>query len=344
MPLQIVRNDITQMKVDAIVNAANESLLGGGGVDGSIHRAAGPELLAECRTLRGCRPGEAKITGAYRLPCQYVIHTVGPRWHGGLQRERETLVSCYRSALSLAQEHGCESVAFPLISSGAFGYPRDQALRVAVDTIGEFLFTHDMTVYLVVFDRKSYQIGSKLFSDIAAYIDDQYVARQPYRRPNRGDDEPRIQYSLRDEREVSSRWSEADGAPRTPWAVREPLSLDDALEQLDESFSEMLLRKIRESGMTDAACYKKANIDRKLFSKIKNDKHYQPSKPTAIAFCLALELPIGEMRVLLSKAGYAMTHASKFDIIVEYFVQRGNYNVFEINEALFAFDQSLIGA
>lgn len=349
MPLQIVRNDITKMKVDAIVNAANESLLGGGGVDGSIHQAAGPELLAECRTLHGCRPGDAKITGAYRLPCQYVIHTVGPRWHGGLQRERETLVSCYRSALSLAQEHGCESAAFPLISSGAFGYPKDQALRVAVDTIGEFLFTHDMTVYLVVFDRKSYQIGSKLFSDIAACIDDQYVARQPYRRPNRGDDEPRIQYSLRDERDASEErirnWlGEADGAPRTPWAVREPLSLDDALKRLDESFSEMLLRKIRESGMTDAACYKKANIDRKLFSKIKNDKHYQPSKPTAIAFCLALELPMGEMRDLLSKAGYAMTHASKFDIIVEYFVRRGNYNVFEINEALFAFDQNLIGA
>ena len=349
VPLQIVRNDITQMKVDAIVNAANESLLGGGGVDGSTHQAAGPELLAESRTLHGCRPGEAKITGAYRLPCQYVIHTVGPRWHDGRSRERETLVSCYRSALSLAAEHGCESVAFPLISSGAFGYPRDQALRVAVDTIGEFLFTHDMTVYLVVFDRKSYQIGSKLFSDIAACIDDQYVARQPYRRPNRGDDEPRIQYSLRDERDASEErirnWlGEADGAPRTPWAVREPLSLDDALKRLDESFSEMLLRKIRESGMTDAACYKKANIDRKLFSKIKNDKHYQPSKPTAIAFCLALELPMGEMRDLLSKAGYAMTHASKFDIIVEYFVRRGNYNVFEINEALFAFDQNLIGA
>ena len=349
MPLQIVRNDITKMKVDAIVNAANESLLGGGGVDGSIHQAAGPELLAECRTLHGCRPGEAKITGAYRLPCQYVIHTVGPRWHGGLQRERETLVSCYRSALSLAQEHGCESAAFPLISSGAFGYPKDQALRVAVDTIGEFLLHHDMTVYLVVFDRKSYQISSRLFSDIAACIDDQYVARQPYRRPNRGDDEPRIQYSLRDERDASEErirnWlGEADGAPRTPWAVREPLSLDDALKRLDESFSEMLLRKIRESGMTDAACYKKANIDRKLFSKIKNDKHYQPSKSTAIAFCLALELPMGEMRDLLSKAGYAMTHASKFDIIVEYFVRRGNYNVFEINEALFAFDQSLIGA
>ena len=357
MPLQIVRNDITKMKVDAIVNAANASLRGGGGLDGYIHWVAGPELLAECKRLRGCKPGDAKITRGYRLPCQYVIHTVGPRWHDGRRRERQTLASCYRSALSLAEEYGCKSVAFPLIASGAFGYPREQALRVAVDTISEFLIYHDMTVYLVIFDKKSYQIGTRLYADIAAYIDDKYVASHPYRRPNRADDEPGIRYSLRDEREVSSRWSEADGAPSRSFlgsargaggsqdtGALDICSLDDALEQLDESFSEMLLRKIDESGMTDAACYKKANIDRKLFSKIKNDKHYKPSKPTAIAFCLALELPMEEMRDLLSKAGYAMTHASKFDIIVEYFVQRGNYNVFEINEALFAFDQSLIGA
>ena len=323
MPLHIVRNDITVMKADAIVNAANESLLGGGGVDGAIHRAAGPELLKECRTLGGCKTGQAKLTKGYRLPAKYVIHTVGPVWRGGGCGEKELLISAYRSSLELALAHGCETVAFPLISSGVYGYPKDQALKVAVDTIGDFLLTHDMTVWLVIFDRDAYAIGGKLFADIAAYIDDRYVDERA------------------DSREQQYRRMMA--AAPSFCAAEAPGSLDEALSRLDESFSQMLLRKIDERGMTDAQCYKKANIDRKLFSKSRSDVHYKPSKPTAMAFAVALELPLDEARDLLQKAGFAFSRASKFDIIVEYFIARRNYNIFEINEALFAFDQSLLG-
>lgn len=328
MPLQIVRNDITTMKVDAIVNAANESLLGGGGVDGAIHRAAGPELLAECRTLNGCKTGQAKLTRGYRLPAKFVIHTVGPIWRGGGHGERELLVSAYRSSLELALAHQCESAAFPLISSGVYGYPKDQALKVAVDTIGEFLLSHDMTVYLVIFDRDAYTIGGKLFADIAAYIDDRYVDAHTDSFENQ-----RRRMAL-----ASIPMATAEQA-----ATAAPSGLDEALSKLDESFSQMLLRKIDERGMTDAQCYKKANIDRKLFSKIRSDVHYKPSKPTAMAFAVALELPLEEAREMLGKAGFAFSHASKFDIIVEYFIAHRNYNIFEINEALFAFDQSLLG-
>ena len=327
MPLQIIRNDITKMSVDAIVNAANTSLLGGGGVDGCIHRAAGPELLAECSTLHGCEIGSAKITKGYHLPCKYVIH-----------REQELLESCYRTSLNLAKENGCQSVAFPLISSGIYGYPKDQALKVAVDTISTFLLENEMMVYIVIFDRKAYQISGKLFADIAAYIDDRYVEEYT---------DSRAEQRRRLEALSEESYFEAAPAPLLPEAICKSCSsqsLEEALGQIDESFSEMLLRKIDESGMTDAQCYKKANIDRKLFSKIRSDKFYKPSKPTVLAFALALGLPLVQMQEMLGKAGFTLSHSSKFDIIVEYFVERGNYDVYEINEALFAFDQSLIGA
>lgn len=341
MPLQIVRNDITRMQVDAIVNAANESLLGGGGVDGCIHRAADPELLAECKALHGCKTGSAKITKGYRLPCKYVIHAVGPRWHGGQRGEQELLVACYRAALALAKEYGCESLAFPLISSGIYGYPKDQALKAAVDTISDFLLENDMMVYLVIFDRHAYQISGTLFADIAAYIDERYVDEHTEDRSARlrSMNAFRVEASAACEAPVCQ-----DAIQQYADSASQTMSLVDALGRMDESFSEMLLRKIDERGMTDAQCYKKANIDRKLFSKIRSDKGYKPSKPTVIAFAIALELPLAEMKDMLMKAGFALSHSNKFDIIVEYFIEHGNYNVFEINEALFAFDQSLIGA
>ena len=329
MPLIIVRNDITKMSVDAIVNAAKESLLSGGGVDGCIHRAAGPELLQECRTLGGCRTGEAKITGAYRLPCRYIIPTVGPVWRGGGHGEREQLASCYRTSLALAKEHGCETVAFPLISSGVFGYPKDQALRVAVDTIGEFLLHNDMTVYIVIFDRAAYQIGNKLFADIAAYIDDHYVDAHTDSRRER----------MRRMGVVESRMLTA--YEDVPMATS---GLDEALAHLDTGFSETLLKLIDRSGKKDAEVYKKANVDRKLFSKIRNNPDYKPSKSTAVAFSIALELSLPETRDLIARAGYALSPSSKFDVIIEYFIMQRDYDIFRINEALFAFDQSLLGA
>ena len=330
MPLEIVRNDITKMAVDAIVNAAKESLLGGGGVDGCIHRAAGPELLQECRTLGGCKTGDAKITKAYRLPCQYVIHTVGPVWNGGSHGERELLVSCYRTSLALAKEHGCETVAFPLISSGIFGYPRDQALRVAVDAISEFLAENDMTVYLVIFSRAAYAIGNKLFADIAAYIDDHYVDAHTDSQRER----------LRRMSALESRTLSADAAA-APMAAG---GLDVALAHLDAGFSETLLKLIDRSGKKYSEIYKKANVDRKLFSKIRNNSDYKPSKPTAVAFAIALELSLPETRDLIARAGYALSPSSKFDVIIEYFIMQRDYDIFKINEALFAFDQSLLGA
>ena len=374
MPLQIIRQDITKFRCDAIVNAANETLLGGGGVDGAIHRAAGSGLLKECRTLGGCQTGQSKITKGYRLPCKYVIHTVGPVWRGGAYGERELLESCYRTALNLAAEYKCESVAFPLISSGIFGYPKAEALRVAVDAIAAFLQEHDMSVYLAIFDKSGYQISAKLFSDVRSYIDDHYVEehtdtiRERARReavfpsdaapqdfPSGTAPAPKEKHSLLNVPfeeavpmgyvdECADIWESAGVADKAGARITgASLSLEDMLEQIDESFSQMLLRKIDERGMTDAQCYKKANIDRKLFSKIRSDVHYRPSKPTAVAFAIALELPLDEAKDMLMKAGYALSHSSKFDIIIEYFLVSGKYDIFEINETLFAFDQSLLG-
>ena len=323
------QGDITRLKADAIVNAAKESLLGGGGVDGCIHRAAGPELLAECRRLGGCKTGDAKITKAYLLPCRYVIHTVGPVWRGGGHGEREQLASCYRTSLALAQAHECETVAFPLISSGIFGYPKDQALRVAVDTIGEFLLHNDMTVYIVIFSRTAYQISSKLFADIAEYVDDHYVDAHTDSQRER----------LRRMSVLESRTLSADAAA-APMAVG---GLDSLLAHLDAGFSETLLKLIDRSGKKDAEVYKKANVDRKLFSKIRNNPDYKPSKATAIAFAIALELSLPETRDLIARAGYALSPSSKFDVIIEYFIMQRDYDIFKINEALFAFDQSLLG-
>lgn len=358
MPFLIVRNDLTRMKVDAIVNAANPSLLGGGGVDGAIHRAAGPELLEECRTLGGCRPGEVKLTRGYHLPASWVIHTVGPVWQGGYGGEEAVLTMCYRNALELAQRRGFSSVAFPLISSGVYGYPVDQALHVACRTIEAVLREGaELTVYLVVFNREATVLIRNRLPELRTFIDDQYVdaCESRYRRECRPN--PRVSASFPPAPCAPAAASprpkeEPKKAPPPPapqtmtaslWGMPEQ-SLEEYVQEVDESFSQMLLRKIDESGMTDAQCYHKANIDRKLFSKIRSDPDYRPSKPTVLAFAIALELSLDETRQMLGRAGFALSHSSRFDLIIEYFLARGVYDIFQINEALFAFDQNLLGA
>lgn len=337
MPVLIVRDDITKMNCDAIVNAANSTLLGGGGVDGAIHRAAGRKLLEECKTLGGCKVGQAKITKGYNLPSKYVIHTVGPVWCGGEKGERTLLKSCYKNSLALAEKYDVKSIAFPIISSGAFGYPKELAIKDTMDAVSNYLLSNnsDMLVYIVVFDKAAFTLGQKLFSDILAYIDDVYVE----------------EHTQKNSRVLENfgcvptyRDAQAKSEDMLAMSMMVHSSLEEDLAQLDESFSQMLLRKIDEKGLTDAQCYKKANIDRKLFSKIRGDVFYKPRKSTALAFAVALELSLEETEELLKKAGFALSHSSKFDIIVEYFIVNKIYSIDKINMSLFDFDQPLLGS
>lgn len=346
MPLQIIRQDITKMRVDAIVNTTNEEMLGHSGVDLAVHMAAGEGLDAECRELAPLGLGQAKISSAYDLPCKHVIHTSGPVWRGGLLGEEIILRSCYVESLKLALEYKCRSVAFPLISSGVYGYPKDRVLKFAVRTITEFLFENELTVYICVFDRESYSFSQKLFSDIKEFIgeedsyyrDDGLCGRYEYDSdalpPENRINLPKITRRTA-RRHASQAKSERSVAGK---------SLYEYLEQKDQSFREMLFDLIDRSGMTDVECYKKANVDKRVFSKIKSNNDYRPSKQTAIAFAISLHLSLDETQALLATAGFTLSMSTVFDKIIRYFIQTENYDVFEINEALFEFDQKLLGS
>ncbi|MFP3123450.1 macro domain-containing protein [Ectobacillus funiculus] len=333
MPLEIVRNDITKMDVDAIVNAANTSLKMGGGVCGAIFRTAGiNELQEACDKIGGCRVGQAVITDGFNLDAKFIIHTPGPIWQGGSNQEADLLKASYYNSLELAKNYQCESVAFPLISTGIYGYPKEEALQVAVSTISSFLLHHDMLVYLVVFDKKSFVLSKKLFTSINQYIDQHYVEEA----------ERTFNGIRRKERYVMEQVKEVE-IPHPDLYAEADHSLVNLLNQLDESFSERLFRLIDEKGTTDVETYKRANIDRRLFSKIRNESDYTPKKKTAIAFAIALKLNLEETIELLAAAGYTLSHSSKFDIIIEFFIKQANYNIHELNEALFVFDQPLLG-
>ena len=355
MPLQIVRQDITKMCVDAIVNTTNETMIGYSGVDFAIHQAAGPELAWECAKVAPLGLGEVKLTKAYNLNAKYIIHTSGPVWEGGLKGESILLRSCYLEALKLAAQNRCKSVAFPLISSGTYGYPKEQVLKFAIEVITEFLYRHEMMVYLCVFDRTSYAFSRELFADIQSFIDDVYADRDELcefetcavtEAPDIFEDKA-IAYP--DEQadgfcfEDASEEKALPAAPKTYSAMGK--TLPDYLADMDKSFAYKLFDWIDARGMTDVECYKKANVDKKTFSKIKcNPQTYKPSKHTAVAFAIALKLNLEETQDLLASAGLTLSRSFVFDKIIRYFIQKEIYDIFVINEALFEFDQVLLGS
>ena len=332
MPFQILHNDITNMETDAIVNAANSKLLEGGGVCGEIFSKAGrDELQKECTLLAPCAVGHAVITKGYNLKSKYIIHAVGPIYKDGNSNEETYLKSAYENSLKLAKDYNLKSIAFPLISAGIYGYPKEEALNIAISTIKEFLKDNEMDIYLVVFDRKVVQLSEELYENIKHYIDCFYEDEN-YAPININDLEieeifEANYYSkqiIHDEKSFSKE------------------SLESILDNMDETFSEMLLRLIDEKGKTDVQVYKKANMDRKLFSKIRSNKDYNPKKTTALSLAIALELSLDETKDLLSRAGYSLSPSNKFDLIIEYFIKNENYDIFIINEALFSFEQPLL--
>ena len=332
MPFQILHNDITNMNTDVIVNAANSKLLMGGGVCGAIFRAAGEEeLQKECEKIKHCPVGKAVITKAYNLKSKYIIHTVGPIYKDGNSNEGKFLKSAYETSLKLAKDYNLKSIAFPLISSGIYGYPKKEALNIAVSTIKEFLAENEMDIYLVVFDRKAVHLSEGLYEGIQHYIDDFYE-----------DEDYRLRYT--DLLEIEEIYQDDCDFQEPIYETKDfnKRSLESILDNIDESFSQMLLRLIDEKGKTDVEVYKKANMDRKLFSKIRSNKNYNPKKSTALSLAIGLELSLDETKDLLAKAGYTLSPSHKFDLIVEYFIKNKNYDIFIINEALFSFEQPLL--
>lgn len=362
MPFEIVRNDITNMQVDAIVNTASPQPVIGYGVDAGVHLKAGPRLLEARQKIGNIRVGDAAITPGFGLPAKFVIHAVGPVWQGGGCNEEKLLRSCYVRSLKLAKRHGCQSIAFPLMSAGNHGFPKDKALQIAMYAISEFLMKQEMQVFLVVFSRDAFQLSEKLFHGVSSFIDENYVLEKNLRQYGiadkctvRGAQQEMVLQAQMDRRQLLQKMDKRCAPVAAPepqkaakkgfsLPVRQPKpSLADLLKETDAGFSETLLKLIDQTGKKDSEIYSKANISRQHFSKIRNNPDYKPTKATAIAFAIALELDLEQTRDLIGRAGYALTSSSKFDLIIMYFIRERNYNMFEINAALFEFDQSLLG-
>ena len=352
MPFEIVRNDITKMAVDAIVNTANPRPVIGSGTDSRVHEIAGPELLSARQIIGSIEVGHAAITPAFKLNAAYVIHTVGPVWLDGNHDEEMLLRSCYESSLKLAVQNGCQSIAFPLISTGNYGFPKEKALQIAITAFSSFLLENEMQIYLVVYDRTSFKLSEKLFQSVASYIDEYYVESHDFFRGALAENQRRIRRrremevcessTVMEEIPVCATMDEMH--PCAPKSKAKAMSLEDMLKQTDAGFAETLLNLIDKTGKKDSEIYNRANVSRQHFSKIRNNPAYKPTKSTALAFAIALELDLEQTKDLIGRAGYALTNSSKFDVIIRFFIESRNYNMMDINTALFEFDQTLLGS
>ena len=374
MSFKIVRNDITRIKADAIVNTANPEPVYSAGTDSAVYTAAGAEkLLEERKKIGRIAEGDVAVTPAFALDAKYIFHTVGPIWQGGNYGEKEIVRKCYQNCLDKAKELELESIAFPLLATGTYGFPKADALLIATSVFSGFLAENEMEITLVVFDSESFALSDKIFAGVDQFIDENYVGEktaEEYSPVNlwagleahvadECAEEPIERKAARRERNRNERrglFGSGSNAMRMDSAIPPvaaagaacasvaPRSLEDVVKNVSETWQESLLRLITERGYSDTEVYKRANVDRKLFSKIRTNKNYQPKKNTAVAFALALRLNLDETKDFLMRAGYAFSPSSKFDLIIEYSIEHGVYDLMLINGALFDHDQPQLGA
>jgi len=363
MPLKIVRDNIINMETEAVVNTANRDPVVGPGCDSEIYNAAGYDELLNFRikNIGSVPEGQVFITPGFNLKAKFIIHAVSPRYIDGKQYEEKKLRSCYKNSLALAKENNIKSIAFPLISTGSFGYPKEEGLRIAVDEINSFLADNEMLIYIVVFDEKSAELSKKFYPDLEDYINSHYV-------------EEKIAYSYKPRVKKSRRRIDADRFLESPkkiisesveelapkkikesdiddidYYIDEPekeLSdaspdyfdeeidfgqLDERLRHISDTFSQYLIFLIENKHLRETDVYKNAIIDRRIFSKIKNNIDYHPQKLTALCLCIGAKLNIDEAKDLLARAGYAFSPSDITDVIFSFFIEKEIYDMIEID-------------